>query len=72
MFRTNILILYHMVRQVILHILDKTNMSKTNPILSINLTPEDVIYEMEGYSEIIKVYFATPKCNKMQSKNVTP
>ena len=34
--------------------INKTNMSKTNPILSINLTPEDVIDEMEGYSEIIK------------------
>ena len=33
---------------------NKTNMSKTNPILSINLTPEDEIDEMEGYSEIIK------------------
>lgn len=32
----------------------KTNMSKINPILSINLTPEDAIDEMEGYSEIIK------------------
>ena len=30
------------------------NMSKTNPILSINLTPEDGIDEMKGYSEIIK------------------
>ena len=29
-------------------------MSKTNPILSINLIPEDEIDEMEGYSEIIK------------------
>ena len=34
--------------------INKTNMSKTNPILSINLTPEDAIDEMEGYSEIIK------------------
>ena len=34
--------------------INKTNMSKTYPILSINLTPEDVIDEMEGYSEIIK------------------
>lgn len=34
--------------------INKTNMSKTNPILSINLTQEDVIDEMEGYSEIIK------------------
>ena len=33
---------------------NKTNMSKTNPILSINLIPEDEIDEMEGYSEIIK------------------
>ena len=32
----------------------KTNMSKTNPILSINLIPEDRIDEMKGYSEIIK------------------
>ena len=31
-------------------------MSKTNPILSINLTPEDAIDEMEGYSEIIVEY----------------
>lgn len=29
-------------------------MSKTNPILLINLIPEDEIDEMEGYSEIIK------------------
>ena len=34
--------------------INKTNMSKTNPILSINLTQEDAIDEMEGYSEIIK------------------
>lgn len=34
--------------------INKTNMSKTNHILSINLTPEDAIDEMEGYSEIIK------------------
>lgn len=34
--------------------INKTNMSKTNPILSINLTPEDGIDEMKGYSEIIK------------------
>lgn len=34
--------------------INKTNMSKTHPILSINLTPEDVIDEMEGYSQIIK------------------
>ncbi len=34
--------------------INKTNMSKTNPILSINLTPEDAIDEMEGYREIIK------------------
>lgn len=34
--------------------INKTNMSKTNPILSINLTAEDVIDEMEGYSQIIK------------------
>ncbi|MDY3110151.1 MAG: replication initiator protein A, partial [Lachnospiraceae bacterium] len=34
--------------------INKTNMSKTNPILSINLTQEDAIEEMEGYSEIIK------------------
>lgn len=34
--------------------INKTNMSKINPILSINLTPEDAIDEMEGYSEIIK------------------
>lgn len=34
--------------------INKTNMSKTHPILSINLTPEDAIDEMEGYSEIIK------------------
>ena len=30
------------------------NMSKTNPILSINLTPEETIDEIEGYREIIK------------------
>lgn len=29
-------------------------MSKTNPILSINLTPEETIDEIEGYREIIK------------------
>ena len=34
--------------------INKTNMSKTNPILSINLTPEETIDEIEGYSEIIK------------------
>lgn len=34
--------------------INKTNMSKTNLILSINLTPEDGIDEMKGYSEIIK------------------
>ena len=36
--------------------INKPNMSKTNPILSINLTPEDAIDEMEGYSEIIVEY----------------
>ena len=30
------------------------NMSKTNLILSINLTPEETIDEIEGYREIIK------------------
>ena len=34
--------------------INKTNMSKTNPILSINLTPEETIDEIEGYREIIK------------------
>ena len=34
--------------------INKTNMSKTNPILSINLTPEETIDEIEGYSQIIK------------------
>lgn len=34
--------------------INKSNMSKTNPILSINLTQEDTIDEMEGYSKIIK------------------
>ena len=34
--------------------INKTNMSKTNPILSINLTSEETIDEIEGYREIIK------------------
>ena len=34
--------------------INKTYMSKTNPILSINLTPEETIDEIEGYREIIK------------------
>ena len=34
--------------------INKTNMSKINPILSINLTPEETIDEIEGYRENIK------------------